>query len=93
MENNSSVGTINGGSLTIRSRPSTTVVSLPRACRLSRVRALVTMLAARVAMRLSAFEPDLAAVDWSSASTSATSMREYQTSMVDRPASRAISER
>ncbi len=77
----------------MRSRPSTTWASLPKACRLSRVLALVTVWAVRAAMRLSARDPVLAAADSSSASSPATSICEYQTSRVDNAAKRTISRR
>ena len=46
--NSSSSGTISGGSLMIRRRPSTTVVSLHSACVLSRVWALASIFSASV---------------------------------------------
>ncbi len=85
------MGTMSGGSAMKRRWPSTTVVSLSRACRLSRVLALVTILAVRSAIRLSAFDPVDPALAWRSARRPATSMREYQTSSVDIWAKLAIS--
>ena len=83
---------MSGGSLMIRPSAVDHVVSLSRAWRLSRVRALATI-CALVAHLLVGFAPvgSLPPAASSSARTRLTSMWEYQTSSVDIPASRAIS--
>ena len=75
--NSSSTGTIRGGSLMIRRWPSTTVVSLPSACMLSRVRALATSFSARCSRPLASWPPN-----WLSASS--TSRCAYQTASIGR---------
>ena len=82
----SEIGTISGGSLTIRGSPSTIRVSFLNAARLSLVRAFASLRSAR----LTTFE--LTSLDMR-AKMSSMSMREYQRSSVRVEANAAIASR
>ncbi len=68
----------------MRRSPSTTVVNLSRAFRLSLVRALAIALVAVAAMCDSTFDPEAAAWACRSATTADTSTWKYQTSRFER---------
>ena len=82
----SEIGTISGGSLTIRGSPSTTRVSFLNAARLSFVRAFATLRSARLTTFPLTSEEKRATM-------SSMSTREYQRSIVRIEANEAIASR